>query len=339
MKKFAAIPLVLLGLQTTPLPGWGSKGHRTVGKVAELQLQDDHAEAVLQKIKAVLKPGETLSDVATWADTVKRVKFGQSVTDPDRDTQAFRRDLRNKGNAGWHFVDLPLDCAGYDACAAAPTNFSRQDDIVHLIEICIRTLKPSAGGPPRFGKRNALRLLVHLVGDLHQPLHVGSGYIDPDGGEGEAVIVRDPAAIAVRGLESDHGANHLLIGGESNHDLHSFWDERLVTGSSPGSSIAAFAAAVRAAFPAEGSWNGQGVPATWTRQWAGESAKVSAASAYRTVVITGPATGDDPQNAEEATKFAISLGDDYETGNQDVARLQIAKGGFRLAKLLEAIFQ
>jgi len=57
-----------------------------------------------------------LASIATWADTVKRVHFGPDVVVFDKDTQAFRRDLRNKNNRVWHFDDLPLDCPSYDAC-------------------------------------------------------------------------------------------------------------------------------------------------------------------------------------------------------------------------------
>src|SRR5438034_912676 len=60
--------------------------------------------------------GESLASIATWADTVKRVHFGPDVVVFDKDTQAFRRDLRNKNNRVWHFDDLPLDCPSYDAC-------------------------------------------------------------------------------------------------------------------------------------------------------------------------------------------------------------------------------
>src|SRR5437867_13357756 len=55
---------------------WGSKGHQTVGRIAQLFLQEDNAQTTLNKIQAILKPGESLASIATWADTVKRVHFG-----------------------------------------------------------------------------------------------------------------------------------------------------------------------------------------------------------------------------------------------------------------------
>src|SRR5437870_4791164 len=133
--------------------GWGDKGHRTVGRVAEVFLQQWNAQQTQDRIRQILKEGETLSSVATWADTVKRGKFGPTVTNSDKDTQTFRRDLRNKENRVWHFVDLPLGCASYDDCDANPVKFTVPDDIVHMINVCIRVLRPGGPTPPRFSKR------------------------------------------------------------------------------------------------------------------------------------------------------------------------------------------
>ena len=49
---------------------WGNKGHQTVGRIAQLFLQEDNAQTTLDKIQTILKPGESLASIATWADTV-----------------------------------------------------------------------------------------------------------------------------------------------------------------------------------------------------------------------------------------------------------------------------
>ena len=111
-----SIALLICSILVFPTAGysWGNKGHQTVGRIAQLFLQDDNAQTTLDKIQAILKPGESLASIATWADTVKRVHFGPDVVVSDKDTQAFRRDLRNKNNRVWHFDYLPLDCPSYD---------------------------------------------------------------------------------------------------------------------------------------------------------------------------------------------------------------------------------
>ncbi|HEX9629829.1 MAG TPA: S1/P1 nuclease, partial [Pyrinomonadaceae bacterium] len=55
---------------------WGDDGHQTVGKIASLRIKPRTA----QKIAQILKPGETLASISTWADTVKE-RVGK--TDPD----------------------------------------------------------------------------------------------------------------------------------------------------------------------------------------------------------------------------------------------------------------
>jgi len=312
---------------------WGDKGHRTVGRIAELFLQDDNAQTTLNQIQQILKQGETLSNVATWADTVKRVHFGPDVTVADKDTQAFRRDLRNKNNRNWHFVDLALDCPSYDECDVTPIKFTTPDDVVHMINTAIRVLTPENTATPRFTKRNALRLIVHLVGDLHQPLHVGSGYINPNGDP--IVIARSPQDIKMNDFPSDHGGNHLLIGGVADRDLHSHWDTDLVGLAANGANVNTFASSLKAMTPVDPTWNGQGQFLTWAKQWASDTDKQSAAHAYDTVTITSE-IGDDPE--AESTRFGIALGNGYDNTNRNVVDTQLVKAGFRLAKLLEAIF-
>ena len=98
LKRSIAFLTCLMLLFPSSGYSWGNKGHQTVGRIAQLFLQDDNAQTTLDKIQAILKPGESLASIATWADTVKRVHFGPDVVVSDKDTQAFRRDLRNKNN-------------------------------------------------------------------------------------------------------------------------------------------------------------------------------------------------------------------------------------------------
>src|SRR5437773_2091578 len=98
LKRSIAFLTCLMLLFPSSGYSWGNKGHQTVGRIAQLFLQDDNAQTTLDKIQAILKPGESLATIATWADTVKFVHFGPDVVVSDKDTQAFRRDLRNKNN-------------------------------------------------------------------------------------------------------------------------------------------------------------------------------------------------------------------------------------------------
>src|SRR5262249_25373501 len=147
---------------------------------------------------------------------------------------------------------------------------------------CITVLRSNAAPSQlRFTKRNALRLLIHFVGDLHQPLHVGSGFMNLDGPNGATVIATDPNFIKQHGLDSDQGANLLLIDGHKTDPLHGHWDNDLVADLMSGPpNIPLLAGNLKSAVPVDSSWDGQGQFKTWARQWASDSVKLSHDNAY-----------------------------------------------------------
>src|SRR5215813_3094599 len=115
---------------------------------------------------------------------------------------------------------LPLDADGYSR--QQYPEFTRDDDVVQIIGEGVRVLM---GNSDRFSELNALRLVVHLVGDVHQPIHVACGYLDTE--NGGTVIVRDPLTAATKHLPNDRGGNNLILPFGSNLSLHSYWDSRL----------------------------------------------------------------------------------------------------------------
>jgi hypothetical protein len=145
-----------------------------------------------------------------WADRIK------SNNPPnDIETQRFLQNAANNSHRRWHFVNLPLDATGYRQ--AQQLGLTREDDVVQMIGECVRVL---LGDSSRFSAVNALRLLGHHVGDVHQPLHVGCGFIDESGAV--PTIVTDPQRVVDENLESDTGGNDILLPGSGN--MHSFWD-------------------------------------------------------------------------------------------------------------------
>ncbi|HEY0324058.1 MAG TPA: S1/P1 nuclease [Pyrinomonadaceae bacterium] len=325
MRKIAATLLTLMMLTGHSIPafGWGDAGHKTVGQVAQLRLANTNT---LVRIKQILMPGETLANIATWADRVKtESRFSPQATNPDPDTQDFYRRMVNQHNRGWHFVDLPLGCSSYNNCP----QFQKKTDIVQMISLCIHKLR--GDNVPQLTPRNALRLLVHLVGDLHQPLHVGVGFINVNGPNDTIVIERDPATILQSDFPSDIGANKLLIKGEDSDNLHSFWDSDLVEEARGDQSIVEFAQSLNITPPS--SWDSQGNAYTWAAQWATDTLRVSRDNAYdSTIRVKKEVVIDDE------TKYLIIKGNNYTSKNVLVVKQQLAKGGYRLAKLLQAIF-
>jgi hypothetical protein len=318
---------------------WGDEGHQTVGKIASLRIKRRTA----QKIAQILKPGETLANIASWADTVKD-RVGK--TDPDEDTNSFLQDItHNEKNREWHYDDLPLGCKSYQTC----TGFTPDNDIVHMLNVCIRTLQGHPDPNHPLSQRNALKLLVHFLGDIHQPLHIGCGFID-NGPKGTFVIATDPLVIKQNNPPSDRGGNQLIINND-RRNLHSFWDFDLVASlmlatdrQTPGS-LGSF---LRDTVRPKSNWSPRGPVSTWAAQWATDALQQSRAHAYKSVNITGQRTinvlarnGQPVMREGKAVTdivYDVMRPSNYEALNREVVRQQLAKGGFRLAKLLDAIY-
>jgi len=320
---------------------WGDDGHQTVGKIASLRIKPRTA----QKIAEILKPGETLANIASWADTVKE-RMGK--TDPDPDTNAFLQDVvHNEKNREWHYDNLPLNCKSYQTC----TGFTPDNDIVHMLNVCIRTLQGHPDPNHPLTKRNALRLLVHFLGDIHQPLHVGTGYIDVNGPRQTILIVRDPRVIRQKNLSNDKGGNDLVIDNDRKN-LHGFWDFTLVTSlmNVVGQEITSdtLGTYLRQTVKRKSSWNVRGPISTWPAQWATDSLRQSRDHSYLSVRILGQRTIPVPSRGQPVirdgrpvmqTVFDITRAANYEAVNREVVRQQLAKAGYRLAKLLDEIYK
>jgi S1/P1 Nuclease len=329
----------LLLVSVVPVMAWGENGHMTVGQIASLRVRQHTALRIAQ----ILKPGETLASVSTWADSVKEI---MGTTDPDPDTNSFLQDLaHNERNREWHYDDLPLGCTSYQTCYG----FTPDNDVVHMINVCIRTLQGNPDPNHPLSQRNALRLLVHFIGDMHQPLHIGSGYIDVNGPNHTILIATNPNVIRHRNLPNDRGGNQLIINNDRKR-LHSYWDFDLVTALMTATNRTtpdALASYLRQTVPVQTSWNPQGPIRRWAAQWATDSLNQSRIHTYRSIRIvrerTIPVLRDgqplirDGQPVTEKV-YDITRPNNYEALNREVVRRQLAKAGFRLAKLLDAIF-
>lgn len=120
---------------------WSKTGHRTTGEVAERHLSRKAKRAIDK-----LLDGQSLPLVSTYGDDIKA-------------------DSNFKEFSPWHYVNFPLDKKYTDV---EPSSLG---DIVMGIEKCIAMVKDENSS--KEDKVFYLKFLVHLVGDLHQPMHVG----------------------------------------------------------------------------------------------------------------------------------------------------------------------
>ncbi len=146
LRPFLALAVLLL----FPLAGsaWGPTGHRAVGQVAEQHLTKKARKAVMHILGS-----ESLAMASTWMDDI-------------------RSDTAYDHTHDWHWVTVP-DSSTYAQSAKNPDG-----DVVEAIDRMKAILRNDTASAER--KRSALRMLIHLVGDIHQPLHVGRG--DDKGG-------------------------------------------------------------------------------------------------------------------------------------------------------------
>ena len=121
--------------------GWGQTGHRVVGQIAENHL----SKKAKKKIENILG-GQSIAMVSNFMDEIK--------SEPKYDSLG-----------PWHYCTIP-DGEKY---AGAPA----EGDIIEAINTYISILK--SGNITMEEEAFALKCLIHLIGDIHQPLHVGNG--------------------------------------------------------------------------------------------------------------------------------------------------------------------
>ena len=169
MKK-ASIYILFITVCLT-LASWGFKGHRAVATIAQKHLTSNTAYVVSAYLK-----GERMADVATWAD-----------------------ENRNRTTAPWHFLNLPLGL-NHEQFVKAVSELG-SDNVYTAILKTEAILKEKA--LPSDQKNEALKYLIHLVGDAHQPMHISR--------------------------KEDKGGNTIQVRFDNKGtNLHSLWDSKLI---------------------------------------------------------------------------------------------------------------
>jgi S1/P1 Nuclease len=245
--------LAILFLLPNSLQAWGPLGHSTIAAIAEKHLSasaQSHVAALL-----ALGHDTDLPSIANWADEVRAAASGRGPLSDDPEARAFNAKFPT--NALWHFVDLPLGTKSYRDFPA----FTSVNDVAHAIKRCIAVLENPESRTDDFTMPQALRLLVHLVGDIHQPLHCGTGFYDLSD-LGHPVLTTDPRLCI--GKPNDRGGNDLFFGTDPNQELHALWDEGLVIAirnSTDYRSLAEWLEPAVAVSPTTGDYH------TWPEQW------------------------------------------------------------------------
>ncbi len=141
MKRLSLLFLLVFQCSFANTPIWSKTGHRVIGEVAEQYLTGKTKKA----LKKLLR-GQSLAAVSTFADEIKA-------------------DSTYRKFSAWHYVNIPK---GKNYNEVTPSKYG---DLVIGVEKCIAIIKDKKSTDE--DKAFHLKMLVHLIGDLHQPMHVG----------------------------------------------------------------------------------------------------------------------------------------------------------------------
>ena len=184
---------LILVLLPTAVQAWGGQGHQVVANLAQAQLSVK-AKLAVERLMA-LEPGQTLASISTWAD-----------------------EHRSPATAAWHYVNFPKNSCSYSAERDCPDG----QCVVAAIDRQRDILASTATDEVRL---RALKYLVHLVADVHQPLHAGYG-------------------------EDRGGNSYQLQAFMRGTNLHAFWDSGLIRALDQDTEVMTARLASRTASPA-----------------------------------------------------------------------------------------
>lgn len=310
MTSATSVTVLLAVLLPARVSGFGDAGHRVIGLLAEMHLRNTRA---LAEVRRILQPDETLADAAVWPDVIRNPLY------EDADTARFRLD--HPGHDTYHYANLPFQSDRYDLSLPG----ARPTDMVQIMRECIRVLR---GTSSFFRPREALRMLAHLVGDVHQPLHVGNGFVAAD------APLRFVLPDGPTGWRTTLGGNLLLYGPEDRFNLHGYWDAHAVNISVRQENPAAYAARLFKA-PVRPEWRTVGNVDTWPARWATESLLL-AKDAYREIRLLAYLGPDEAKRTPH--RWRIEQPRTYDDLARRIAPAQLQAAGLRLAATLQAIW-
>ena len=290
-------PLLALAVILAPCGkafGWGAGGHMMTARIAYTRLNANARAQADRLLKIRIDPAEVTADslnfvsASHWADDLRPFP----VFD-------FLKPL--------HFVDFPFAADG----TPLPPDLPGDKTILTALNDNVEILKSGTDDAER---ARALRLVIHFVGDIHQPLHCSARVTKalPEGDQGGNLF-----GIRLRGRD----------GKLKKSNLHSYWDGGIgsfpKTGPNfappPMRQIPPAAARIARKFPAAGGAWRAGGPLDFDR-WAKESSELAQSTAYRNI----------RRNQVPSRR--------YNQAALRVAERRVAWGGYRLAELLNSIW-
>jgi hypothetical protein len=353
-----AIRAALLGAgtlvaMTSPTLAWDYPGHRMVGAIADLVLSK-HFKKTHDEVSKLLTTKDangndvtrTLSQAAVFPDCAKPNNEQFCGRRSSEEEKAYVK--KNPHHNNYHFTDVPLGQLAYVPFSAGTDEY----DVVQMINYVVKQLRAKAPkDKPKLRDvsltdTEAVWLLAHLVGDIHQPLHVGGIYFDKT----TCATSVDPNLIpgGMVNVASTNGGNFIELVALApapavppTDQLHLFWDSTAVAAAMQAEGLTGaeqeFARLLAAEAPA--GWQSAEDPGRWAEQWVAEImpiARDAHASSRITITPKPPRISD---TGKVTCGWTAAIKPEYNKWASQRAREQIQKAGFRLAALLAAIFE
>ncbi len=295
---------------------WGCKGHQVVALIAEAHLTT-HAKAMVAEI---LDAGPISPDLRRYCDKTGLDAMADSATWAD-DERTIRPET-----AGWHFLDIPLGASKDNIAQYCPPSDGCVTSAIAAQLAVLR--KPDASAQER---ADALRFLIHFVGDLHQPLHTTTN--DDRGGNCVPVTFFGNAPVKPNPATEDYRPN-----------LHGIWDTDILEHFASGQTAQQIADGLEIKFKAQ-------IPAFESKPgdvaaWAWESHQTAEDVTYGDlpvkIAIETPAPvtacSDDNHISTRMLNLHEQVDDSYEQVAATVIQEQLTKAGIRLAILLNNLW-
>jgi S1/P1 Nuclease len=291
---------------------WGCQGHQTVALIAEKHLTPE-AEQLVEKL---LGANPIDPQLRRWCGNATRDLLVDASTWPD--------DVRNeRRNGPWHYLDIPRGkhkgalegYCGADGC------------VTRAIEEQRSILKDRSADPSK--RAEAIRYLIHFVGDMHQPLHV----INNGDKGGNCVPVKylhhEPLPNPEHPERDDYSPN-----------LHQIWDTEIVERDMEVSSPHRYADELEEKFRAEGAaWEAAGIH---VENWAWEvheRAESEVYDAFSTKIPIEPEVktrgcSDNNHIGKRMLERHLTADEAYQTRAAKAVEVGLAQAGVRLAMIL-----
>jgi hypothetical protein len=328
--------LAYLAFHTSLVFSYGSAGHQAIGALTDRYIADTNAEQEVVALLKKVKLGISLQQAAVWADCAKGVYkaadgtfrykanpiFAECRPFQTKKGQALMIDFvrRNWDNCQtfkpnepchkqYHYTDIAIQRNAYKKGLVGTSDV----DLVSATEAAITVLQ-GGSAPAPFSikdKSEALLLLAHYMGDLHQPMHVAAVYLDADG------QLVDPDKGTFDHTTETRGGNNLKLG---TKNLHAIWDSipKTLDATHMGQTR------LRALRKVEKT---EGPIESWPTIWASDTLHAGKAA------FSGITYSPRPQK-----NWPITLPEGYTKSRTDIQREELLKSGARFGQLLEAIW-